>query len=190
MESRFSAFLKSLVGIAFVSSLAACSDTHISSAGSQAISNALGIATDDVCWLSREADAAASITYGDSCQFDRKLRKSLSTSLSEVTVTTGGAFKQDAVPTRLGNWLERVRSSGGAVATCSADDGSMGIITILPVIWQLFGAVRTHALYQPAKNYDAVLISEKGGSLIKVMFAKRASAPSCPAGTTKTTSAA
>lgn len=187
MTIRSAVLLNLAFGVMVTNCLAACSTPS----ESESISSALGIAIDNTCWLGKGADAAGSIMYSDNCQFDRQLRKSLSSSVSAVTVTTAGAFKQDAVPNRLGNWLERIRESKGSITTCSEDvDGSMGVIAILPLVWQALGIVKTYALYDPAKNYDAVLVSEKDGPLVKVMFAKRGAAPSCPAGTTKTTAVA
>jgi len=189
MGVRTSASIKVLISVALLNYLAACRGGSIDSASSKSISNTLGIVTDNSCWLGQGTEAAASIAYEDSCRFDRQVRGSLSSPLPEVTVTTDGAFRQDAMPTRLGNWLERVRSSGGSVATCTVNDGSMGIIVILPLLWKVFDTVKTYALYDPATKYDAAIVAAKSGSIDRVVFTRRSAALACPAGTTKTTPA-
>jgi hypothetical protein len=144
-------------------------------------------------WTGPRPSAVPEFAFTDTRAFDMQAHESLKAKLPRVNVLVDGDFTAAAVPERMSQWLNKIRSSGGQVRTCVVQTGpatrSIGLAATLGL--KLFQRAESWRLYQPAGVYDALLlVDEDGRTLRNVLFtAKGVSTAACPGGRTTPTPA-
>jgi hypothetical protein len=120
---------------------------------------------------------AADLTYVDARDFDTRLRDLLAASTASSRVLDTPAFAPDTPPARLQPWLAEVQRTGGRVSSREISCTRTRGFSLLKFLSKIFKPP-TESVYAPAKDWDAVLWTEKaGGQVRQVQFTRRA-APS------------
>ena len=136
-------------------------------------------------WIGPKPPPRPEFGYADTKSFDMQLHQSLGANLPRVNVIVNGRFGADAMPERISNWLGKVRKTGGSVSECVIrPDNSRGLLFFLELVLKVLQIADNWQLYQPAKNYNAVvLVNEQGRQVRNLIFEERSQpALTCPGG--------
>jgi hypothetical protein len=127
-------------------------------------------------WVGARPAAVSEFPFTNTRAFDMQVHESLKAKLPRVNVLVDGDFGAQAVPERMSQWLNRVRSSGGQVRTCVLSDGpatrSLGLAAAIAL--KLAQKADAWRVYQPGGSYDALLLVDGDGRTLRnVVFTAR-----------------
>lgn len=138
---------------------------------------------DMASWAGKRPDPLPEFSYAETRAFDMQLHVSLAAALPTVNVKVDGRFARNAVPERMGQWLEQLKKSGGSVRSCMEETRTRSFFVLLGLAYSLAKQTDKWVMYRPVAAYDAVLILSPQSAVKNAVFVGRGSVSACPAGT-------
>lgn len=134
-------------------------------------------------WVGKRPDPSPAFPYAETRAFDMQLHSSLNAALPAANVQVGGQFKRNAVPERMGQWIDQLKRSGGTVRSCAEESRTRSFFVLLSLALSVAKQTDRWVLYRPVGGYDATLLLTPKSEVKNVVFTHRGAVTACPAGT-------
>lgn len=120
----------------------------------------------------------APITFFDSRLFDSKLANDLADGKGEVSVEVAGKISLNNIPARIDKWLTVVGEHGEVVVKSEPPAlKPKFLLAVLPVVFSFAQKFNSERLWEPAKQYNAVMVyhvDRDGESVLdRIVFTKK-----------------
>lgn len=118
------------------------------------------------------------LTFIDATVFDRELSMAMKAKEDTIEVDPIAEFSPNDIPERLGKWFSTIDQHDGKLETEDTSSKKRGLLTAatgIDLIISFGKRIRDKMLYNPARDYDAVLYYKADEGVVeKVVFTRKA----------------